>query len=46
MTGIDDPYEDPAAPELEVRPRDDGFAGDVERVLELLRERDVIPSVV
>jgi adenylyl-sulfate kinase len=42
MTGVDDPYEEPSAPDLEVRPCDDGFAADVERALGILRQRGVI----
>jgi adenylylsulfate kinase-like enzyme len=40
MTGIDDPYEAPERPDLEIRPAEHDDA--VERVLSLLRERDVI----
>jgi len=42
LTGIDDPYENPASPELELRPCEEGFAADVERVLAALRERGVL----
>jgi adenylyl-sulfate kinase len=40
MTGIDDPYEPPAAPDLELRPGQDADA--VDQVLAALRERGVI----
>jgi adenylylsulfate kinase-like enzyme len=39
MTGIDDPYEPPVSPDLELRPAEAPDA--VERVLALLRERGV-----
>jgi bifunctional enzyme CysN/CysC len=42
FTGVDDPYEAPESPDLEVQPGTASFADDVERVLELLRERGVI----
>jgi bifunctional enzyme CysN/CysC len=40
MTGIDDPYEPPAAPDLSIEPGDSAAA--VETVLALLRERGII----
>ena len=40
MTGIDDPYEPPVSPDLELRPAEAPDA--VEQVLALLRERGVI----
>jgi len=44
MTGVDDPYEPPAAPDIEVRPGRDGLAADVDRVVAALRERGVVPA--
>jgi adenylyl-sulfate kinase len=44
MTGVDDPYEPPRSPDLETRPGDDGFAADVDRLLEILREREVLAA--
>jgi adenylyl-sulfate kinase len=40
MTGIDDPYEPPSAPELELRPSEHPDA--VEQVIAVLRERGVL----
>ena len=42
MTGIDDPYEPPSAPELELRPAEHPDA--VEQVLAALEQRGVIEA--
>jgi adenylyl-sulfate kinase len=44
FTGIDDPYEAPSAPELELVPADGDPDAQAERVLALLAERGVLPA--
>jgi len=44
FTGIDDPYEAPAAAELVLTPGDGDPAAQAERVLDLLAERGVLPA--
>jgi adenylyl-sulfate kinase len=44
FTGIDDPYEAPAAPELELTPLGGGPGALADRVLDLLVERDLLPA--
>jgi adenylylsulfate kinase len=44
FTGIDDPYEAPANPELHLRSDQQSLEEEVEVILALLRERGIIPA--
>jgi bifunctional enzyme CysN/CysC len=44
FTGVDDPYEAPTDPDLELTPADGDAVAQAERVLALLRDRDVLPG--
>jgi len=42
MTGVDDPYEQPVSPDVELHSRDEGVQTEVQRLLDALRARAVI----
>ena len=44
FTGIDDPYEAPANPELHLRSDKQSLEEEVDAILALLRERGIIPA--